>query len=83
MWVMRTHNEHLEVELGRDAHKQLHVQVVVMRDEGACSCAPRNHVHHGRLHLRAQQALSTDQYRETHWDGRLRVEPAVVGKRTV
>ena len=42
---------HLVVELGSDAQEEVHVEVVVMRDERLGGCPARNHVHERRLHL--------------------------------
>lgn len=53
-----SHHEHLEVQLRRNSHEELHVQVVVVGDEGAGRGTSRDHVHHGRLHLRAEQSSS-------------------------
>jgi hypothetical protein len=44
-------DELLEVELGRDAHEEVEVEVVVVRDEGPGGRPSRDHVHHGRLDL--------------------------------
>lgn len=49
--VEATHNEHLEVQLGRHAHVEVHAEVVVARDEGCGGGAAGDHVHHGRLHF--------------------------------
>ena len=39
----------LEVQFGRDAEIQVHVQRVVMGPERPCRCAARNGLHHRRL----------------------------------
>mmetsp|Transcript_76663 Transcript_76663/g.206681 ORF Transcript_76663/g.206681 Transcript_76663/m.206681 type:complete len:467 (+) Transcript_76663:568-1968(+) len=49
--VQAANHEHLEVQLGRDPHEQVHVQVVVVRDEGLRGCAAGDHVHHRGLDL--------------------------------
>jgi hypothetical protein len=43
--------EALEVQLGRDAHEQVDVQRVHVRDEGACRRPAREGLEHGRLDL--------------------------------
>mmetsp|Transcript_23325 Transcript_23325/g.64452 ORF Transcript_23325/g.64452 Transcript_23325/m.64452 type:complete len:382 (+) Transcript_23325:935-2080(+) len=45
------HHQLLKVQLRGNAHVKLHVEVVVVGHEGACSCTTGDHVHHGRLHL--------------------------------
>ena len=45
------HHQALEVEFRRDAQVQLHVQRVVVRDEGAGRRAARDRMHHRRLDL--------------------------------
>mmetsp|Transcript_6962 Transcript_6962/g.23963 ORF Transcript_6962/g.23963 Transcript_6962/m.23963 type:complete len:492 (+) Transcript_6962:1135-2610(+) len=49
--VHSSNDEHLQVQLGGDAHEEVHVEVVVVRDEGLGGRASRDHVHHGSLHL--------------------------------
>lgn len=44
-------NQHLQVELGGDSHKELHVEVIVVCYKGPGCGTPRNHVHHGSLNL--------------------------------
>ena len=44
-------DELLQVELGRDAHAQVELQIVVKSFKGPCGGAASLHVHHGRLHL--------------------------------
>ena len=51
--------QHLQIQLRSDPHVQLHVQVMVVCDKGTCSCASRNHVHHGSLHLHAGNRIRT------------------------
>ena len=45
------HKQPLEIQLGRDAHVQLHVERVVVRDERAGRRSSRNGVQHGRFHF--------------------------------
>jgi hypothetical protein len=49
--VQPANDEHLEVQLRRNAHEHLHVQVVVVRLEGLGRRAARNGVEDGRLDL--------------------------------
>jgi len=44
-------DEHLEVQLGRDTHVQVHVELVVVRDERLGRRTAGDGVHHGRLDL--------------------------------
>ena len=55
--VNPSNNKHLEVELGGDAHEEVHVQVVVMGDEGLGGGASSDHVHHGGLHLEEAEGV--------------------------
>mmetsp|Transcript_56 Transcript_56/g.189 ORF Transcript_56/g.189 Transcript_56/m.189 type:complete len:549 (+) Transcript_56:61-1707(+) len=49
--VHAPYHQHLQVELGGDAHEEVQVQLVVVSDEGTGGGPSRNHVHHRRLHL--------------------------------
>ena len=49
--VEPAYHEHLEEQLGRDAHVQVAVQVVVVRDERLRRRAAGDHVHQGSLDL--------------------------------
>lgn len=49
--VKTTDNQHLEVELGRNTHKEVHVELVVMSHEGLRCCSTGNSVHHRGLNL--------------------------------
>mmetsp|Transcript_16483 Transcript_16483/g.34816 ORF Transcript_16483/g.34816 Transcript_16483/m.34816 type:complete len:265 (-) Transcript_16483:433-1227(-) len=46
------HDKHLQVELGRDAHVQVAVELIVVSDERLGRRAASDHVHHRRLHLK-------------------------------
>ena len=46
-----SNNQHLQVEFRGDSHKELHVEVIVVRYKGPGCGTPRNHVHHGSLNL--------------------------------
>lgn len=48
---------YLEVEFGRDAHVELHVEIVVVRDEWARGGAAGHHVHHRRLDLEEAERI--------------------------
>lgn len=48
---LRMTDQHLQVQLWRHAHVELHVQVMVVRDEGSGCGASRDHIHHRRFHL--------------------------------
>ena len=49
--VVMTMGDHLVIQLGRDPHEQVHVKVVVVRDERLGGGATWDHVHHRCLHL--------------------------------
>ena len=49
--VQAADDEHLQVQLGRHAHEQVEVEVVVVRHEGLGRRAARHHVHHRGFHL--------------------------------
>mmetsp|Transcript_13827 Transcript_13827/g.40889 ORF Transcript_13827/g.40889 Transcript_13827/m.40889 type:complete len:270 (+) Transcript_13827:858-1667(+) len=49
--VQPSDDQHLEVELGRDPHVHVEVEVVVLGDEGARRRAARDRIHHRRLDL--------------------------------
>jgi hypothetical protein len=55
--VEAAHDEHLQVQLRRDSHEQVHVEVVVMCDEGLGSGATCDHVHHRRLYLQEAELV--------------------------
>jgi hypothetical protein len=46
-----SNDQHLVVQLRRDAHEQSHIQIVVVGGEGLGGGAARDHVHHRRLDL--------------------------------
>ncbi len=46
-----TDNQLLEVKLGSNSHKQIHVQIVMVGNEGLGSGTTSNQVHHGGLNL--------------------------------
>lgn len=46
-----THNQHLQVQLRRDTHEQIHVVLVVVSDERLSGGTTGNGVHHGGLDL--------------------------------
>lgn len=50
--VETTNDQHLQVQLGSDTKVQIHVQVIVMGDEGLGNGTTWDHVHHGRLNLK-------------------------------
>jgi len=50
-------DELLEVELGRDAHEEVEVERVVVRDEGLGRRAAGDLVHHGRLDLEEAEVV--------------------------
>ena len=50
--VQTANDQHLQVQLGSDTKVQVHVQVVVMSDEGLGNGTTGDHVHHGRLDLK-------------------------------
>jgi len=55
--VDAAHHQHLQVQLGRDPHEQVHVQVVVVGDEGLGGGAARDHVHERGLDLEEAQVV--------------------------
>ena len=55
--VDAAHHQLLQVELGRDAHEQVHVEVVVVRDERLGRGAAGDHVHERRLDLEEAQVV--------------------------
>jgi hypothetical protein len=46
-----SNNKHLEVQLGGDTHEHVHVEVVVVGDEGLGGGSSSNLVHHGSLNF--------------------------------
>ena len=50
--------QHLQIQLWRNPHIELHVKVMMMSDEGPCSGPSRYHIHHGGLHLNSRRRLS-------------------------
>ena len=50
--VETTNDQHLQVQLGSDTEVQVHVQVVVVGDEGLGHGTTGDHVHHGSLNLK-------------------------------
>ena len=62
----------LQVELGRDAHVERAVEVVVVRDEGPRGRAAGDHVHHRRLDL--EEAALVEEAAHARDDGRARAE---------
>lgn len=46
-----TDNQHLKVQLRSNTHEEVHVEVVVVSNEGLGSRATSNGVHHGSFHL--------------------------------
>ena len=50
--VQTTNDQHLQVQLGSDTEVQVHVQVVVMGDEGLGNGTTGDHVHHRCLNLK-------------------------------
>ena len=49
--LQTTNDQHLQVQLRRDTHEQVHVEVVVVSDERLRSRTTSNGVHHGGFHL--------------------------------
>ena len=48
---------HLEEELGSDAHEKIHLEVVVVGDERTRSSTAGDHVHHRRLDLEEAEVV--------------------------
>jgi hypothetical protein len=68
------HDQALEVELGCDAQKEVHVERVVMRLEGAGVGAARDRLHHRRLDL--EEALRAHELAHGLHDVAARAEDA-------
>lgn len=49
--LQTTDDKHLQIQLWRDTHEQVHIQLVVMGDERLGGRTAGNGVHHGRLDL--------------------------------
>lgn len=49
--LQATDDQHLKIQLWRNTHEQVHVQLVVVGNEGLCSRAAGNGVHHGSLNF--------------------------------
>ena len=67
-----TNDELLEKQLGRNAHEQVEVEVVVVRDERLGGGAAGNHVHHRRLDL--EEAHRVQEAADRVDDARTRLE---------
>ena len=49
--IQTTHNQHLQIQLRRNTHEQIHIQIIMMRDERLSRRTPRNLIHHRCLHF--------------------------------
>lgn len=49
--IKAPNNKHLQIQLWRHTHEELHVELVVRGDEWRSSGSSRDHVHHGSLDL--------------------------------
>mmetsp|Transcript_39818 Transcript_39818/g.93317 ORF Transcript_39818/g.93317 Transcript_39818/m.93317 type:complete len:211 (-) Transcript_39818:590-1222(-) len=49
--IQSTHHKLFKVELGSNAHVEVHAQIVVIGHKGTCHGTSRNHVHHWCLNL--------------------------------
>ncbi len=52
-----SNDQHLVVQLRRDAHEQSHIQIIMMGGEGLGGGAARDHVHHRGLDLEKSELV--------------------------